>query len=625
MVKLSFRRFFIPLVIGLSCAVSVSADTPPIIYQFASPLVKTGGRNVSIPAATSSVNGYLTSTDWSTFNNKAPINSPAFTGTPTAPTAGVGTSTTQLATTAFVLSQGFTGASGSMPNASSTSLVNTTSATTSFVNAITASITVTASSAPVLAKCVLDMTSATAASVANMRVTINAVAGGTVSESLTTATTQHLTVPNQYLSASLSAGTYTVNCDFARASGTGTVTVGQGSLTAIALQGTSSNGITSLSGLGLSAGPGSGAQALTGTVSLAGGGTNANNAAVNGGIAYGTATAINLSAAGTTGQILRSAGAAVPTWTAETFPASTTINQILYSSAANVVSGLATANTGSLVTSSAGVPSITSGATANRLLRTNGTTVSFAQAALATDVSGTLPAANGGTGHGNWANQQIPFGNGTSLVGDNNFIYDTTNGRLNVGGTGTFRLNSVVASGSTGGVQSYCEGTNNCFQVRNNAAYAADLLTANDANTTGVLVGAERSRGTQTTRTQALSGDIGLNLVGSCYTGATSSTGFSSSIQYVLSENCTASANGGEIVFSTTPNATTALVERARMTNDGQSKFHYGVEIDTSTTQPTCDVSHRGTWWVIQGGAGVADILQICLKNSSDAYVWVTK
>lgn len=35
----------------------------------------------------------------------APINSPAFTGTPTAPTAAVGTNTTQLATTAFVVAE----------------------------------------------------------------------------------------------------------------------------------------------------------------------------------------------------------------------------------------------------------------------------------------------------------------------------------------------------------------------------------------------------------------------------------------------------------------------------------------------------------------------------------------
>ena len=34
--------------------------------------------------------------------NYAPLNSPTFTGTPTAPTATAGTSSTQIATTAFV-------------------------------------------------------------------------------------------------------------------------------------------------------------------------------------------------------------------------------------------------------------------------------------------------------------------------------------------------------------------------------------------------------------------------------------------------------------------------------------------------------------------------------------------
>jgi hypothetical protein len=44
---------------------------------------------------------------------KAPLASPALTGVPTAPTAVAGTNTTQLATTAFVLSQiGASGASG---------------------------------------------------------------------------------------------------------------------------------------------------------------------------------------------------------------------------------------------------------------------------------------------------------------------------------------------------------------------------------------------------------------------------------------------------------------------------------------------------------------------------------
>ena len=60
---------------------------------------------ISMAAATTSVNGYLTSTDWTTFNNKAPTASPAFTGTPTVPTAANGTNTTQAASTAFVINQ----------------------------------------------------------------------------------------------------------------------------------------------------------------------------------------------------------------------------------------------------------------------------------------------------------------------------------------------------------------------------------------------------------------------------------------------------------------------------------------------------------------------------------------
>jgi len=95
------------------------------------------------------------------------------------------------------------------------------------------------------------------------------------------------------------------------------------------------------------------------------------------------------------GSYLRSGGVTTaPVWSTLTLPNTAAISTILYASAANVISALATANTGALVTSSTGVPSITSGAVANRVLRTDGTTVSFAQVALATDVSGNLPVAN---------------------------------------------------------------------------------------------------------------------------------------------------------------------------------------------------------------------------------------
>ena len=76
------------------------------------------------------------------------------------------------------------------------------------------------------------------------------------------------------------------------------------------------------------------------------------------------------------------------------------LNTLLYTTAANTLSSIPTNNTSALVTSSAGVPSFTSGVTANRVLRTDGTTISFGQANLATDVTGNLPVTNlaGGTG-----------------------------------------------------------------------------------------------------------------------------------------------------------------------------------------------------------------------------------
>lgn len=64
---------------------------------------------VTIPAG-ASIDGYLTTSTaagtYETITNvaaKAPLASPALTGTPTAPTAAVSTSTTQVATTAFVM------------------------------------------------------------------------------------------------------------------------------------------------------------------------------------------------------------------------------------------------------------------------------------------------------------------------------------------------------------------------------------------------------------------------------------------------------------------------------------------------------------------------------------------
>lgn len=91
------------------------------------------------------------------------------------------------------------------------------------------------------------------------------------------------------------------------------------------------------------------------------GGTNANLTASNGGIFYSTASAgAILSGTSTANQLLLSGASSAPSWSTATYPATTTINQLLYSSSANTIGGLATANNSVLITSSGGVPSISS-------------------------------------------------------------------------------------------------------------------------------------------------------------------------------------------------------------------------------------------------------------------------
>ena len=92
--------------------------------------------------------GYLdgvTSNVQTQINSKAPLSSPALTGTPTAPTASVDNSTTQIATTAYVMGQGYAKIAsptftGSVSLPSTTSIGNVTSTELGYVDGVTSSI-----------------------------------------------------------------------------------------------------------------------------------------------------------------------------------------------------------------------------------------------------------------------------------------------------------------------------------------------------------------------------------------------------------------------------------------------------------------------------------------------------
>lgn len=98
----------------------------------------------------------------------------------------------------------------------------------------------------------------------------------------------------------------------------------------------------------------------TGSITIAGSGstltTQLTGLTANS-VLYGLGTAtIGLVASGTTGQVLQTNTGAAPTFSTATYPSTTTVSQILYSSSTNVVAGLATANSATLVTTNAGVP-----------------------------------------------------------------------------------------------------------------------------------------------------------------------------------------------------------------------------------------------------------------------------
>lgn len=109
---------------------------------------------------------------------------------------------------------------------------------------------------------------------------------------------------------------------------------------------------------------------------------------------------------------------------------------LLYGSGNTTSMGtLVTSTTSALVTGATGAPQWALGPTANRVLRTDGTSISFAQVALTTDVSGVLPYANGGTNAStSFAQGSIIFAGASSFAQNNSNLYwDNSNGRLGLG------------------------------------------------------------------------------------------------------------------------------------------------------------------------------------------------
>ncbi len=48
-----------------------------------------------------------------------------------------------------------------------------------------------------------------------------------------------------------------------------------------------------------------------------------------------------------------------------------------------------------------------------------------------------------------------------------------------------------------------------------------------------------------------------------------------------------------------------------------------GLTVATPGARPAAAVGLRGQLWVVQGGAGVTDTIQVCLKSAADTYAWI--
>lgn len=137
-------------------------------------------------------------------------------------------------------------------------------------------------------------------------------------------------------------------------------------------------------------------------------------------------------------------------------------NSLLVSSSTSAFSVLSPTASSVLISNSSNVLQYVAGTTANRVLRTDGTAITWATVDLTTDVTAILPVANGGTGAGDVAAARtildVPQRNGTNASGTWNINISgnaatatsasTFSGTVNVATQATGSL--AIANGGTG-------------------------------------------------------------------------------------------------------------------------------------------------------------------------------
>lgn len=317
-----------------------------------------------------------------------------------------------------------------------------------------------------------------------------------------------------------------------------------------------------------------GVVSITSPLPLTNGGTNASLTASNGGIFYSTATAgAILSGTATASLPLLSGSSTTPTWAAITYPASATSGGVAYfsSTTAMASSGLMTLN-GVVYGGGAGAaPLSTAQGAANTVLTANAGAPSFS-AAPVIGTSVTTPISYGGSAAGS-----TKLINGTSNGSPASaFLNLQSNGQfVSIGNTSPKAYLDINPNLSSSPALVLSTSTN-----RVKSADAVDVGTewvSYGAALGTALVGAAAG-GTSASPTATPSGRSFFNLKGYGYTGSAWAQG--GIIVIASSELWSGTAQGTNISFYTTPNATTALTNSAVLNASG------GLSIGGALTDP---------------------------------------
>jgi hypothetical protein len=200
-------------------------------------------------------------------------------------------------------------------------------------------------------------------------------------------------------------------------------------------------------------------------------------------VGAGTATVTNVGPTATAGQVLQSAGAAAdPAFSTATYPSTTTISQILYSSAANVVSGLATANRAVLTTGATGIPVLTALAANGQLII--GSTAGAPAAATLTAGTG-ISITNGSNSISIAVSGSAV---GQTITGDSGGALSPTAGNWNVLGRSGSKTSG---SGSTLTINSppFADQGGSTTVTLNSGSFATATATLTTPATAGLLDG----------------------------------------------------------------------------------------------------------------------------------------